>query len=494
MSAGIYNLGFLGASRGTESARVIAWWAERLRYQCLNAQERGIFVDQKFVDLFPSFAPRTHISHDTGLNVAYWNLRQRRLHESPQGWLVDGRPLKFFHYSGFDPRSPGKLSKHDPGFGAMPEPLRHLTANYAATLLANGYGTIPSATYAFGRFASGTPIHPLVRQMFREWHQAWPDDPFETYEAFLHEPWPGASRAAPAYVVTNFMRYLHDRFPYWHSRIDLRNPAHVKELAEWYVVHASPELQLDLAMIEPEAARMGYRRQSPLPAKRRGRPSSHDVAVVGYLRTASGVGEVGRQTLMALSSAGLAVEGCDVALNVAAAREDESCAPLLVESSGASVHIYNVNADQLPLVVDHMRPRLQPKAVRINIPFWELSRFPDQWLSAFDEMHEIWAPSRFIQVSLAGRLQKPVIYMPVAHEFPPPPKLPRERFGLPSNRYLFFYAFDFLSFMERKNPRGAIAAFPDGIPRSRKGRARSQMHERRTRAGALRRLPGRDRR
>jgi glycosyltransferase involved in cell wall biosynthesis len=461
MRAGIYNLGFLGVARGDESRRVIDWWARRLRFYCLSAQERGIFVDQKFIDLLPGFSPHAYISHDISLNVAYWNLDQRRLEQNNDGWTVDGQKMTFFHYSGFDPRTPTRLSKYAKP-DAMAEPLRRLTAGYATRLLANGYGTIPGAAYAYGRFASGTAIHPLIRCMFRDWHTFWPDDPFETYEAFLDAPWPDAPWQPP-HIVTNFMKFLHGHLPHLAARLDISRPADAKELVDWFVTHAATELQLDRRLVAPAAARAGLRPR--LPVRAQPSPDAAEVTVVGYLRTASGVGEVGRGTLLALAAGGVAVEGCDVALNVAAKRDDESCAAFLRATGTAPVQIFNINADQLGAVVEHTRVALRADAVRINIPFWELSRFPAAWLAQFAEMDEIWAPSRFIQTALAGQLDKPVIHMPVAVELAPPPPLPRARFSLPTDRFLFFYAFDFLSFMERKNPRGAIAAFRTAFPR-----------------------------
>lgn len=189
-----------------------------------------------------------------------------------------------------------------------------------------------------------------------------------------------------------------------------------------------------------------------------------DVTVVGYLRTASGVGEVGRQTARSLLAGGLAVEACDVTLNVTGARDDQSCADLLIEVSSAPVQIFNINADQLPQVHPHMVPRLRPDATRISIPFWELSRFPAAWLPALAAMDEIWAPSRFIAQALHDQLGGRAIYMPVAVELTPPAPLPRPRFNLPQDRFLFFFAFDFLSFVERKNPAGLIAAFRQAFP------------------------------
>ena len=128
-----------------------------------------------------------------------------------------------------------------------------------------------------------------------------------------------------------------------------------------------------------------------------------------------------------------------MALNVMADRDDHSCADLLVETSTAPVQIFNINADQLPLVVAHMAPRLRPDAVRISIPFWELSHYPDAWLPGLATMDEIWAPTRFITRALEGRLDKKVIYMPVALELKSPAPLPRARFGLPQARFLFFF-------------------------------------------------------
>ena len=465
MRAGAYNLGFLGASRSEETSELLAWWARRLRYECINAQQDGIFVDQKFMDLLPSFARRAVVLHDTSLNVAYWNLPQRSLQNDGNGWTVDGAPLTFFHFSGFDPRKPSRLSKHDPRFATdMPEPLARLTAHYAGQLMRCGFDAIPASSYAYGRFASGTVIHHTVRRMFRETHRFWAGDPFETYEAFLHEPWPDASRAVLNQTVTNHMKFIHGLFPQLSSRLDLGQPGHVSELTHWFVNDAATSLHLDLPLVEAEAARMGERR-NPLERVPARTGATAAVSVVGYLRTASGVGEAGRQTLRTLQAAGLDVEGVDVALGVAGPRDDASCEALLAEAAGAPVQVFNINADQLPAVMAHMAPHLRADALRIGIPFWELSRYPAEWLEAFGRVHEVWAPTRFIQTALAGRTDRPVIHMPVALELGPVAAVPRSRFGVPENRFVFFFAFDFLSFVERKNPRAAIGAFCRAFPR-----------------------------
>src|SRR5271165_353658 len=100
MRAGVYNLGFFGVAVGTDTERLLRWWSRRLRYDCVSEQERGVFVDQKFIDLLPGFTDSVRIVRDTACNVAYWNLQQRNLTQAGDHWLIDGEQLRFFHFSG----------------------------------------------------------------------------------------------------------------------------------------------------------------------------------------------------------------------------------------------------------------------------------------------------------------------------------------------------------------------------------------------------------
>jgi glycosyltransferase involved in cell wall biosynthesis len=255
------------------------------------------------------------------------------------------------------------------------------------------------------------------------------------------------------------MKFIHEITPQLNKHLDLENPNDCRRLVRWYVFNAERDILLDERMIAPVLARIeryatGKARALTTPAASRA-----DATVIGYLRTASGVGEAGRQTLLALASTGLIVNGYDIDLNVSASRDDESCTPLLVAHGDGKAQIFHINADQLPEVMRHGEARLHKDAVRINVPFWELSEFPGALLAAFDAIDEIWAPSRFIQRSLIRRIDKPVIHMPLAVELPAPATVTRAQFGLPQDKFLFFFAFDFASFVQRKNPRGSITAF-----------------------------------
>ncbi len=261
MRSGIYNLGFLGVSNTDESRRILHWWSRRVEFQCLDAKACGLFVDQKFIDLVPAFAANCHISRNPGLNVAYWNLSQRDISRTAGRWLVNGEMLLFFHFSGFDPLRPLVLSKHTARYrSGLPQAVRELMAGYVRALRANGFRRDTQRPYGFGAFASGTPIHPFVRAMFRDGVAGWTGNPFETFEAYLHAPSPVADCRPDGYVVTNFMAYLRHAVSSLKQCGDVADPAGRRALVLWYVHHAAPSIGLDERMIEPvtrELARRG---------------------------------------------------------------------------------------------------------------------------------------------------------------------------------------------------------------------------------------------
>src|SRR5207302_11017910 len=55
--SGAYNLGFLAIREAPETREFLGWWDERLRDDCRVDVPNGLFVDQKWVDLVPSFFP-----------------------------------------------------------------------------------------------------------------------------------------------------------------------------------------------------------------------------------------------------------------------------------------------------------------------------------------------------------------------------------------------------------------------------------------------------
>jgi hypothetical protein len=192
MKAGIYNLGFIGMNNSQEVQDFLQWWKRRLRYQCVNQQEAGIFVDQKFIDLLPAFASQVAIIRDRTLNVAYWNLEQRKLTKTTEGWLVDGEPLIFFHFSGIIPQQPQRLSKHTERFQDNLEPaLQNIIQHYLANL-AQFTDISAKTSYGYGKFNNQIAIADIMRYCYRDTvvktvSEKHPN-PFETFHLELNQP------------------------------------------------------------------------------------------------------------------------------------------------------------------------------------------------------------------------------------------------------------------------------------------------------------------
>ncbi len=169
---GTYNLGFIGVSASAEARRLLDWWEHRCLTLGFSEGRTGLFVDQKWINLAPGLFERVVICRDAGLNMAYWNLHERELSETPGGFTVEspvsGRvPLRFFHFSGADPAEPTLLSKNTDRFTLRSRPdLERLFAEYTAAVRANEGGHAASLPYGFDSFSDGTTVTRLARRLF----------------------------------------------------------------------------------------------------------------------------------------------------------------------------------------------------------------------------------------------------------------------------------------------------------------------------------------
>ena len=204
LRCGIFNLGFVAVSR---SARpFLDWWSERLARYCLVAVERGLFVDQRWVDLATGIFLH-HILRDPACNVAYWNVSERDVRGTGERYEVDGRPLRFFHFSGFRPEAPNDLSAHTNGLGrtrlADVPAVARLCEEYAARLYENGYGD-EHRRYAFDTLPDGRLLDLALRRAYRDELLAaerdgrpLPPDPFDPASApDLESLWAAAGERA----------------------------------------------------------------------------------------------------------------------------------------------------------------------------------------------------------------------------------------------------------------------------------------------------------
>lgn len=161
---GTYNLGFVAVRNDGTGREFAAWWAARLHRACYDAPERGIFTDQRYVDLVPGLFDGVRILRDPAYNVASWNLSTRQVTIGGDGVIrVNGRPLRFFHFTKVDGVGVAMLDRYA---GDNVE-VFELLAWYKRELKRNGHHPAAALPWHYGRFTNGVPIPTVARRLYR---------------------------------------------------------------------------------------------------------------------------------------------------------------------------------------------------------------------------------------------------------------------------------------------------------------------------------------
>jgi glycosyltransferase involved in cell wall biosynthesis len=455
--AGMFNLGFIGVGHG--AGQFLAWWQERLARSGYVAPERGQFVDQRWVDFVPSLFDHA-ILRDPACNVAHWNLETRRFEQVGDEYRVDGRPLRFFHYSGFDPERPYLLSKF---LGPQPRillsenpALAHICAQYAEKLLAMGYREAKTQPYGFGTLPNGVAITQRMRRLYgaalraaEEEDGDEPPAPFDSpneFVAWLNEP---VHPAAP-----EFTRYLTDLFS--------RRPALQREFPDprwidgerfrdWVATTGRETEGIPAALVPP-----------PRPPKTEPTPLvPGGVNVAGYFRAEAGVGQAARHLIRGLDRA--RIPHSTFTYGETLSRQHHS----FEDRAGATydINVICVNADQVPRFTYDVGPDFFEGRHSIGVWWWEVGTFPAQFHQAFAPVNEVWVGSDFVREAIAAETEKPVLTMPLGIELPEAAPVKRSAV-LPQQGFVFLFSFDFDSRFERKNPIAVVEAFRRAFPPS----------------------------
>lgn len=167
--SGTYNLGFCALRGGDNTLAMLQWWQGKLRHDCVIAVDRGVFVDQSWMDLVPGLFPNVSVLRHPGYNLAYWNLAQRPVQSIEAQTLVAGEPLVFFHYSGLNPLEPHPISKHHnrATLDTIGLPVAQLITDYCQRVIDNGLEHYRNMAYSFGTYDDGAPIPDADRIRFR---------------------------------------------------------------------------------------------------------------------------------------------------------------------------------------------------------------------------------------------------------------------------------------------------------------------------------------
>ena len=188
------------------------------------------------------------------------------------------------------------------------------------------------------------------------------------------------------------------------------------------------------------------------------------VNLIGYAHAELGMGEHVRMSAAALSETDVPFGVVNFGAGTLSRQKTSLDHGSLIDSNKHKVNLFHVTADQILPIYLYLGRGFFERRYNIGYPFWELSRFPQEWVPHMQLLDEVWAPTTFIQKALTDALGKTIPHMPVGVVLPKIHKLGRDHFGIPADQYLFFFAFDFYSFIERKNPYAVVAAFKRAFP------------------------------
>ncbi|MES2579472.1 MAG: glycosyl transferase [Pseudomonadota bacterium] len=165
---GAYNLGFVGVSQADEALSFLDWWSSRCLAFGFYEPQLGLAVDQKWIDLVPSYFPTTKIMRDLGLNLSFWNLHERFLSKTEGMWFVnDVSPLYFIHFSSFDVKNPTAIASKQNRFlkGDRPD-TTELYEQYALSLKEQDAENYSINQYSFDFFEDGVYITATMRRFY----------------------------------------------------------------------------------------------------------------------------------------------------------------------------------------------------------------------------------------------------------------------------------------------------------------------------------------
>jgi glycosyltransferase involved in cell wall biosynthesis len=461
LSAGAYNLGFLGLN--SDCASFLAWWSERLLREAMIDVANMRFTDQRWMDFAPGYFD-TCILKDETCNVAYWNADSRPLTWTGTHYEVNGQSLCFFHFSGFKPENPHLLSSHqstNPRTRLSEHPaLARLCREYAEKLAMADYARLQRLPYGLEKAPGGLKVTAPMRLAYRaalrkheETGTLPPPSAFSdpvAFIAWLNEPL--HPRRCPE--ITRYFWAIHAARPdvraAFPSLLGMDHGAYY----EWLRHHGRYEIPIPDELIPRAPA------NPPIVTERdRTAAPVRGVTLTGYLRAEVGTGEAGRLMAAALEASG--EKHSTHVFSEAGSRQNHPWN----DESGLFAPRYDtnlicINADQLPAFAQEVGPEFFRDRYNIGLWFWEAEVFPPAMHGGFNFLHEVWVTSHFVREAIAKISPIPVFTLPLPLNVgtPLPPATSRAALKLPEG-FLFLFSFDFFSVVERKNPVGVIKAF-----------------------------------
>lgn len=163
---GVYNFGFFAVKNDEYGLKFLNWWNDRLMKYCYDDIPNGLFTDQKWGDLIPAMFDSVKIIRLPEYNVATWNLATRKVTgNEKEGWFVNGRPLKFYHFTGYDSGAHRAMLAQ---YADENDDVWHLSLWYEKQLELAEQEKLGKTPYKYAFYQNGKKIQNSERHLFRK--------------------------------------------------------------------------------------------------------------------------------------------------------------------------------------------------------------------------------------------------------------------------------------------------------------------------------------
>ena len=244
-------------------------------------------------------------------------------------------------------------------------------------------------------------------------------------------------------------------------------------LMDWLLTTASRQLHLQGLLCETRLqAVLGLRPQRPkalpvLPLQQAAPRSAlpFGVNVIGYAHGQLGIGEDLRMAIRALDAVGVPSSVYNINPDHSIHCGDQSVGDRVLSSLPYRYNLFCLTGvETARIAVSDYLPMMLPDYYNIGFWPWEFSSWPAHWALAYRTVNEVWASTQFTFQAYRADAAVPVQLMPMVVDVSLTVGFSRTDFQLPEAAYLFVFAFDCSSSLQRKNPFAVIDAFQRAFP------------------------------
>jgi len=452
LTHGAFHSGCLEVT--TMSRDFLSWWRHCLSRDHVAGSGGELSYQQHWIDLAPAYFDVRVVRHP-GYNIGPWNLHERPLEERSDASLrVANEPVRSVHFAttreGHNYSSSSVPAENSAGNPTLtPSVFSRLEATFQDRVQNASSSRFTNEPYRFTWTDNGVRLTREFRAIYRDalvdaerFGHPMPPVPFGTDDAqfsdWLDEP------ADPRSVVSRRLLSV------WLRRRDLQ-----RAFPQWATTDQWKLIQWALSFGRAEGDvrddDVAFYAVLPIADGVLQRTDDFGVNIAGFLRAQLGIGQIARRVREAVDATGIPSSLWPVALTLSASDPTVSLEP---PRAIYPVTIAVINAD----LFDQWRTgtgAIFEETYTVASWAWETSDLPPQFHEEIAHVDELWVISQFIADNFRRHTDIPVYVLPTTVT---PQQSSRSANGDNETPY-FFFAFDYFSSIERKNPFALVDAF-----------------------------------